>query len=217
MQRPTFPTWQVVYARLILLPWEFCIEYSFDCIPMVTSLLDARNLVSAALLAALLAVAVTLLRACRSSACARATMGASAWLLLPWLPVSHLFLRLGTLVAERTMYLPSFGALLLIAHLLRPSRAAALPVGVGVGYLAATTLSRTLDWRTDDTAFEAAIRVCPTSAKLNQQLCTLRTNADRLDEAAAHCAVAEKVRDVPTHCRSAPALSRIPSPDGMST
>ena len=63
---------------------------------------------------------------------------------------SHIPLRLGTLIAERTMYLPSVGAILLVAHALRPlpsrahmraggarhawwwRRAGALPVGVAV-------------------------------------------------------------------------------------
>ena len=180
---------------------------------MVYSWRDPRNLRSLALLAALLAFALHLLRDMRSSD-ARATMGLSAWLLLPWLPVSHIPVRLGTLVAERTMYIPSIGALALVVHLLRPPparrrraagavasaaaggaaarggwllrvrrawwrRRGALPVGLAVGYLARTTLCRTLDWRNDESAFVSAVRVCPRSAKNHNQMCTLRSNQGR--------------------------------------
>ena len=51
---------------------------------------------------------------------ARSTVVAAAWLAMPWLPISHVPLRLGTLVAERTLYLPSVGAVLLAVHALRP-------------------------------------------------------------------------------------------------
>ena len=117
-------------------------------------------------------------------------MGASAWLLLPWLLVSHIPLRLGTLVAERTMYLPSVGMALLLPRHLAPPRGArgAATVAGATAYFASRCLRRTLDWRTDETAFETALEVCPRSAKLQQQMCTLRTQQMRLGEARQHCA-----------------------------
>ncbi|MAR13125.1 MAG: hypothetical protein CL681_24550, partial [Blastopirellula sp.] len=51
---------------------------------------------------------------------ARRTLVAASWLLMPWLPISHLPLRLGTLVAERTLYLPSIGFILLVVNATRP-------------------------------------------------------------------------------------------------
>lgn len=38
------------------------------------------------------------------------------WLLVPYLPVSHIFVTVGTLVAERTLYMPSIGFVLLAAR-----------------------------------------------------------------------------------------------------
>lgn len=40
------------------------------------------------------------------------------WLILPYLPASNLWLQVGFLAAERTLYLPSFGFCLLMANLL---------------------------------------------------------------------------------------------------
>lgn len=40
------------------------------------------------------------------------------WIALPYLPVSHVFVTIGTLVAERTLYIPSIGFVLLLSRLL---------------------------------------------------------------------------------------------------
>ena len=239
------------YARLMLWPSRLCIEYSYDCVPMAKSVDEAANVPPLLLLFAALAAALAALRNALMSgggasggtsggatnAHARHTLVAAAWLLMPWLPISHVPLRLGTLVAERTLYLPSVGAVLLATNALRPlltcscaarprargrgdgaghngagqaGDAAKAPAGSGrrrpssrrrrtvscamgagvgllIGTLAARTLRRTLDWRTDESAFEAAIDACPRSAKLHQQMCTLRTGQGRLEEARAHC------------------------------
>ena len=221
---------QFEYARLLLWPATLSIEYSYDCVPMATDdLADLANLAPALLALAAAAAAAALQRALTSEHC-RHTLAAAAWLIMPWVPISHVPLRLGTLVAERTLYMPSVGAMLLLANALcdeRPAdggggaaavdrdsrngrdgrlgrrggrglgfrralmgRAGAVPVGLVVGLLATRTLRRTLDWRTDESAFEAAIEACPRSAKLHQQMCTLRTQQRRLTEAAEHCAEA---------------------------
>ena len=195
---------QVYFAKLLFVPTTYCVEYSYDCVPMVEELSDGRNALTLALLLALLRFAAHLLaRAGRPDA--RATMALSAWLLLPWALVSHVPLRLGTLIAERTLYLPSAGALLLVAHILRPpprasavrrrwwGRRAAPLVGLAVGVLARRCLLRTLDWRTDETAFVAAVAVCPRSSKIQQQMCTLRTNQGQLAAARVHCAAAHAI------------------------
>lgn len=41
------------------------------------------------------------------------------WLMVPFLPASNLVVPVGFLVAERTLYLPSFGFCLLVGHLIR--------------------------------------------------------------------------------------------------
>ena len=54
-------------------------------------------------------------------------------------------------------------------------------------------MRRTAEWRTDRSAFSAALRVCPRSAKLNQQMCTLLTNDGELARAQLHCARAREI------------------------
>merc|ERR1719446_1829540 len=85
---------------------------------MISDISDPRNLQTLLLLLAVIASAATALRASLGggahAAAGRVTLAAAAWVLVPWFPVSHLPLRLGTLVAERTMYLPSVGVALLL-------------------------------------------------------------------------------------------------------
>ena len=193
----------VRYARLLLWPRTLSADYSFDCVPAVTELVDGRNLGSAALYAVLFWSGVSVLRAYRAAeggatgdacgevsatsaatppataaaaapvaagisraakaeahdatgaiadttgatdAIAAATMAATTTgsasvaaatfiatdctsgagatddasplvsagpalvlLLLPMLPASHVLLGIGTLVAERLLYIPSVG------------------------------------------------------------------------------------------------------------
>ena len=216
------------YARLLLWPARLCIEYSFDCVPMASAVREWANLPGPLLLLAAAALGARTLRRAWRSRRARSTVVAAAWLAMPWLPISHVPLRLGTLVAERTLYLPSVGAVLLAVHALRPpahfvpsrvapllpstptaprassslldatraalwTRAGAAPVGAVAALLAARTVRRNVDWRTDASAFEAAVEACPRSAKLHQQLCTLRTGQGRLRDAAAHCDAAAAI------------------------
>ena len=224
------------YVRLLVWPRTLCIEYSFDCVPLALepTLAVAANLPPLILLLASLALVTAALRNAYRRAHGRHTLVAAAWLVMPWLPISHLPLRLGTLVAERTLYLPSVGAVLLAANVaanaLQPSSqrhavaanavqpssqrqaasgvgsicarlAGALPVGLVVGLLAARTLVRTLDWRSDDSAFESGVIACPRSAKLHQNMCVLRTGQRRLDDADHHCALAEQID--PQYCDTA--------------
>ena len=219
----------VEYVRLLLWPATLCIEYSYNCVPLAVEedLAVWGNAPPMLLLIASAPMGLAAMRNARRSAHARRTLVASAWLMMPWLPISHIPLRLGTLVAERTLYLPSVGAALLVANAMRPwyseyqpsepQRTASSTARAGggfiararvglvvsgvVGLLAARTLRRTLDWRTDESAFESAIVACPRSAKLHQNMCVLRTGQRRLAEARMHCDLAEQID--PDYCDTA--------------
>ena len=154
---------------------------------MAADVRDAANYPPILFLLAVIGCGIWALRRALRSRHARRTLVAVSWFAMPWLPISHLALRLGTLVAERTLYLPSVGAVLVAVNALRPpkgqaplrrllwSRAGALPVSLVSGLLATRALHRNIDWRSDVSAFESAIATCPNSAKLHQQMCTLRT------------------------------------------
>ena len=116
---------------------------------------------------------------------------ALGWAVIPFVPAAGVFVTVGTLLAERLLYMPSIGACLLLGHACvwisnahkrgekhQPSEAA---LGLGRSWLqravvltilsvaAKKTFERTLDWETDKTLFTSALEVCPNSAKINQQ------------------------------------------------
>ena len=88
------------YARLMLMPWNLAADYAPGVLAPATGLrLDV--FLGAAILIALCAVAV---RAWRETPWAAL---AAAWMVVTILPVSNLVVASGTLLGERTLYLPS--------------------------------------------------------------------------------------------------------------
>lgn len=101
---------QVKYAVLFFAPTRLSSDYSFDAIPVVESVRDARFWMALAFIAALCAVFVV---GCRRS---RPLAVGVAWWALFFLPTSNLLFASGTVMAERLAYLPSFGGCLLAGH-----------------------------------------------------------------------------------------------------
>jgi tetratricopeptide (TPR) repeat protein len=91
-------------------------------------------------------------------------------------PVANLLLPIGTIMAERLLYLPSAGFVLLLADSLLRLRAAR---GRRTWMVAAVVLllvhagrawTRSADWRDNETLFRAAVDAYPRSAKAHQGL-----------------------------------------------
>jgi thioredoxin-like negative regulator of GroEL len=114
---------------------------------------------------------------------------AVAWIMLTYLPVSNVIPLTGYFVADRYLYLPSFGFCLLVAFgldaLFRVR--ATLAVAAAAGILAAgtvRTLVRIRDWRDDLTLWTAALRAVPEgSAHIYAELGRALMGAGRLAEA----------------------------------
>ncbi|HEU5180756.1 MAG TPA: tetratricopeptide repeat protein [Candidatus Polarisedimenticolia bacterium] len=89
--------------------------------------------------------------------------------------VSNLAFPIGTLFAERLMYLPAIGlcaacgALAALLHAKRP-RTTRATVGVILVLLAGRTWARNREWKDDFTLFRAAERVSPRSSKVQYNL-----------------------------------------------
>lgn len=98
---------------------------------------------------------------------------------LAFFPVSNFLVRIGTVMAERVLYLPSVGFLIALGAVAqwgwtrargaaRPAFVAALVLLCGAGV--ARCLARGLDWRDDRTLHGVTVRTSPRSARAHANL-----------------------------------------------
>lgn len=149
------------YARLLWFPARLSADYSPDFLPAAARL-TVRGLAGLAVLAAL---AWLTIRARR-----RAPMISLGlvWIGGTLLIVSNLIVPTGVLLAERTLYLPSVGAVLVLGWLVAWSEASWRHVGVALAALAVAaglvrTSTRLPTWRDNDHFFPQLVRDAPGS------------------------------------------------------
>ena len=160
----------VVAKDLLLLLWpaHLVSDYSFDAVPLVRTFRDPRLLVGCGVLALLIALVVW------SWPRSRPLLLGIAVFVLFLLPASNLLFPVGTLMAERLLYLPSFGICLVAGHLGagvarrgRPARDTVWAVAVALLALgAARTWARIPAWNDNATLALTDVSLQPRSAKL---------------------------------------------------
>lgn len=156
------------YAGLLVAPLTLSIDYSYDAIPLAAGILDPAALLGAALVASwALAVAVAWRRRATDLAFALGFTG------LALAPVANLLVPIGTIMAERLLYLPSAGACLLagaaagrLGDRPRARMAAAIALALALAALSARSVVRLRDWRDDYSIFKAAVAAEPASVRV---------------------------------------------------
>ncbi len=159
------------YARLLAWPARLSPDYSYDQIPLVTSALDVRFIVGVALVTACIAGVAVLWRRNRVAAFGL------AFLALTFSIVSNFVITIGTICAERLMYLPSAGALVaaavgaewLAGNVAVRRRIVAGIVVVLIVLAAARTWARNRDWTNEVTLWSAAVNAAPRSARVQSE------------------------------------------------
>lgn len=189
-------TVQVKNLELLFYPSKLSCEYNYDCIPHMESIADTRFpyyvAVSAALLAAL--SSMIWMAFARGSRLAVLLLVFILWIVIPYAPVSHLFVQIGTFIAERCLYVPSIGVALIYSFLARPVLSSIWAIG-GRGVTAALPAARTVAvlslagvwflisyrrnsaWASDEALFRAGLEVCPNGAKMNYLVARAITRA----------------------------------------
>ncbi|MEP6689808.1 MAG: hypothetical protein ABJD07_01560, partial [Gemmatimonadaceae bacterium] len=160
--------WPTV-AKLLLWPSHLAMHYGPSLVPPRTTL-GASALVSLAVFGFLCAAALEL-----ASRGDRRPLAALAWIAMAYLPASNLLVPTGQLLAERTLYDASIGAVLLIAWsasrlapLARATgwRALAAAAVIAIATLGATsTATAVLRWQTNYTLFVSGIEADPAAAR----------------------------------------------------
>ncbi|CAM9161923.1 unnamed protein product, partial [Ectocarpus fasciculatus] len=161
------------YILVLVWPLQLSAEYAFDCIPKVSDISDWRNVYSFSTYALVAAVGLYSLHSMIDG-----LLVAICWFIVTFVPMSGVFLTLGTLLAERLLYIPSIGFCIVSALLLQ--RISEITGARRQGLFAAAalvvslyslrTIQRNPDWADDATLHLASLRVCPRSAKLNLQV-----------------------------------------------
>jgi protein O-mannosyl-transferase len=146
------------WVRLLVWPWRLQGEYGPPALSMVDAPAGARLLG----LALLLAAAVVLVWGWRRR---KLVAFAVLWIVVAIFPVSNLLAPTGIVLAERTLFLPSVGAVLLVAALVGGLAARLAPLPRAVRMTAAVaaiallviagvrSADRALVWRTPDRFF----------------------------------------------------------------
>jgi tetratricopeptide (TPR) repeat protein len=164
------------YLMLLVWPAQLSFDYSFNEIPLFgtgTGWENAKAILSLLVCLGALAAAIYCWR--RS----RAVFFAIAFFFATLSPTSNLIIRIGSIMAERFLYLPSLGFAVLAVWGARwlaqrfsersPDARKAVPVAVGVILLAfaARTYARNGDWMDQGRFWRSAVEAAPGSYKTN--------------------------------------------------
>ncbi len=171
------------YLWLLLWPARLSPDYSYNQIRLTGS--DIKTLLALLMWIAIAGAAVVAYRR------ARPVLFFIAFFAVTIAPVANLAILVGSIMAERFLYLPSigfagvlvWGALALRRRVPARSMAAALAV-VCLTYTA-STWARNADWFDDRTLWASAVRVCPDSYKAHQNLAMLALAQPQPDYSAA--------------------------------
>lgn len=170
----------------LALPLQLSADYSYDQIPVVDSLSDPRLFVATALLLGLGLLFWELRRHSRAAA------GGALFFLAAISLTSNFLFPIGTIRAERLLYLPSVGFCLVAGAaaawaLERSPRAAVAALAVVLLAGSARTWVRNGDWATERTLYEATVRTSPRSAKAHHNLgVALDRDREYAESALAH-------------------------------
>ena len=165
------------YLWLTIWPAKLSVDYSYNQIPVAHG--TAEDWLSYAIVLAVAIVVVLLYRwnrTCFFLAC---------FSFVNFVPASNLFFPIGTIMADRLLYLPSLGLLGCVvlatyASERSPKLKIVPPVVLGVitAGFAVRTWVRNQDWKTDLTIATADVQVSPNSFKLHRLLATSLFESD---------------------------------------
>lgn len=191
---------------LLIYPVEQSAEYSFNCIPSVQSWSDAHALQSLSLITAILFLvlysiyiavkaekAALTLSSKEEQLCAARSgyllLDGLMWLLVSFFPLTGIVFRLGTLLAERLLFLPSVGFCLVQSYLLysltkrlaksmsasgRIHKAGFYSIALAiVSFYVQKARDYNPHWKNDASLFLHTVEVCPNSAKGQLQVSKL--------------------------------------------
>ncbi len=170
------------YLLLLIWPRRLSNDYSYNEIPL-SQWSDWRALAALAVCAGAVAIAVI----CRRRA--RAESYFLAFFFLALAPTANLAIQIGTIMAERFLYLPAI-SIAVVAELAwrrfavkLPRRAGGIALMLASAILAARTWARNSDWADSETLWTSAAESAPGSYKPHANLGNLLADRGQLEPA----------------------------------
>ncbi|XP_055644955.1 protein O-mannosyl-transferase TMTC4 [Toxorhynchites rutilus septentrionalis] len=160
---------------LLLCPDWLSFDWALESIRLVESFRDYRVIFTFLCFALLLAIIT-------HGKPRRHVLKGMALMIIPFLPASGI-IRVGFVIAERVLYIPSIGFCYLVSiGCARLFRRQELRTASGLGFLtlcllfSARTLQRSAYWTNEHLLFRSALRVVPNNAKVHYNIARLATD-----------------------------------------
>ncbi|KAM9771731.1 protein O-mannosyl-transferase TMTC1 isoform X1 [Syngnathus typhle] len=194
-----FNTW------LLMAPVVLCYDWQVGSIPLVESLSDIRNMATVLLAVVMVALCLHCIHSLQRQKRKEVFMGLLL-LVFPFIPASNLFFRVGFVVAERVLYMPSMGYCILVVHGL--SRLSSSVGRFGTTILSASmllllllfswkTVQQNKVWLSREALFSSGIWTLPHNAKVHYNYANFLKDSTRHREAIYHYTIA--LRLYPRH------------------
>lgn len=189
-----FPTRHLTYNYLaalnfllLIFPLNLCCDWTMGSIPLVRDILDTRNVLTIIIYFTFAVLVIFAIKEVKSKFSKIQESSGHKYsipklplilslIIFPYLPASNLFIAVGFVIAERTLYIPSIGFCHLVSYgfkliytnkkydklrlLMNPL------LLVAVFAFTLKTVSRSIDWQNELTIFNSGIKINPQNAKL---------------------------------------------------
>ncbi|KAK5646823.1 hypothetical protein RI129_005287 [Pyrocoelia pectoralis] len=189
-------TYNYIYLiNILLLLWPewLCFDWSMGCVPLVEHFTDVRSVFVVIFWIFLFITAYFTCKQLlgKQLRCNTSVIIALSFVLFPFLPASNVFLKVGFVIAERILLLPSLGFSFLIIHglkkfskhfNLRAEMTIVILYGICVIF-ALRTIQRNVDWLTEENLFSSALKVCPLNAKVHYNVGKVAADNNRREVA----------------------------------
>ncbi|XP_015835523.1 protein O-mannosyl-transferase TMTC4 isoform X1 [Tribolium castaneum] len=170
----------IYFLNFLLLLWPqwLCFDWSMGCIPLIERISDKRILIVLIFWIITLISVHHLAKKVVENRFLDAKTMALGLIIFPFLPASNLFLKVGFVIAERTLLLPSAGFCLLVVIGLKKIQSFAPSHKTTVVVLFYTvcviftlrSIQRNFEWLREETLFTSALNVCPLNAKVHYNI-----------------------------------------------
>ncbi|NWT39316.1 TMTC1 protein, partial [Chroicocephalus maculipennis] len=187
-------------AWLLLAPITLCYDWQVGSIPLIESIWDVRNLATVFLVLVMTLLSLHCIAAFKKLEHKEVLVGL-LFLVFPFIPASNLFFRVGFVVAERVLYMPSMGYCILFVHGLKKLSTWLNKWRITVLTLFAfllllfswKTVKQNEIWLSRESLFSSGVKTLPHNAKVHYNYANFLKDQGRNVEAIYHYKTALKL------------------------